>query len=133
MAWGILITAMLLWSSSFVAAKIVLVDFTPEQAVGLRLCLAALISLPWLLTLGRPLLKTLTASHWRWLLLMSFFEPCLYFLAEMNGLVYTSASAASLVTSTMPLWVVIGAWLLLRERINRNTIGGITMPLPVPS
>ena len=92
MAWASLIIAMMLWGSSFVGAKFALQSFTPEQAVGIRLLLGALVTLPWLLTWGRRHLAKMTSEHWKWLLVMSLFEPCLYFLAEMNGLVYTSGS-----------------------------------------
>ena len=81
MAWGALILAMLIWSSSFVGAKFALQSFSPEQAVGLRLWLGAIVSLPWLLIWGRKHLAKMTRTHWKWLLLMSLFEPCLYFLA----------------------------------------------------
>ena len=129
MAWGALIIAMLIWSSSFVASKFVLVDFNPEQAVGIRLLLAAAATLPWLLIWGREPIKRMRAEHWKWLIIMSLFEPCLYFLAEMNGLLYTSASAAGLVTSTLPIWIAIGAWLLLKERLSRNLIIGLGLAL----
>ncbi|MGB0957387.1 MAG: DMT family transporter [Litorivicinus sp.] len=129
MAWAALIMAMLIWSSSFVASKLVLVDFTPEQAVGLRLLLAAAVTLPWLLIWGRAHMRRMTASHWKWLVLMALFEPCLYFLAEMNGLLYTSASAAGLVTSTLPLWIALGAWLLLKEQIGPRLIVGLALAL----
>lgn len=129
MAWGALILAMLIWSSSFVGAKFALQSFSPEQAVGLRLWLGAIVALPWLLTWGRKHLKQMTREHWKWLLLMSLFEPCLYFLAEMNGLVYTSASAAGLVTSTLPIWIAIGAWYFLGERIARNLWIGLGLAL----
>ena len=129
MAWGALILAMLIWSSSFVGAKFALQSFSPEQAVGLRLWLGAIVSLPWLLIWGRKHLAKMTRTHWKWLLLMSLFEPCLYFLAEMNGLVYTSASAAGLVTSTLPIWIAIGAWYWLGERIARNLWIGLILAL----
>ncbi len=129
MAWGALIIAMLLWSSSFIAAKFALQSFSPEHAVGIRLILAAAISLPWLLIWGRQHLRQMRAEHWRWLLLMSLFEPCLYFLAEMNGLLYTSASAAGLVTSTLPIWIALGAWYWLGERVSRPVWGGLGLAL----
>lgn len=129
MAWIALVVAMLLWSSSFVGAKFALESFSPEQAVGLRLLLGGLVALPWLLTLGRKYLKDMRPEHWKWLLVMSLFEPCLYFLAEMNGLVYTSASAASLVTSTLPIWIAIGAWYWLGERMTRAFIAGLVLAL----
>lgn len=129
MAWASLIIAMMLWGSSFVGAKFALQSFTPEQAVGIRLLLGALVTLPWLLTWGRRHLAKMTSEHWKWLLVMSLFEPCLYFLAEMNGLVYTSASAAGLVTSTLPIWIALGAWYWLGEKTTRNLWIGLIMAL----
>lgn len=128
-AWGALIIAMLLWSSSFIGAKFALVSFSPEQAVGLRLLLGAVVTLPWLLIWGRPLLAKMRRRHWKWLLVMSLFEPCLYFLAEMNGLLYTSASAASLVTSTLPIWIALGAWYWLGEQIRMPLWIGLGLAL----
>lgn len=127
MAWAAMVVAMLLWASSFVASKWALEDLSPEQAVGLRLIVAAAVTLPYLLIWGRRHLRSMTASHWKWLLALSLFEPCLYFLAEMNGLLYTSASAASLVTATLPIWVALGAWLVLKEQVSSQMWCGIVL------
>jgi len=117
-AWTALVGAMALWSTSFIAAKWALIDLGPEQAVGLRLWVATALTLPAALLLARRQLASLTRADWKLLCLIAIFEPCLYFLAEMHALLYTSASAAGLVTSTLPLWIAISAWWFLGERLK---------------
>lgn len=117
-AWAALVGAMALWSTSFIAAKWALIDLSPEQAVGLRLWVATALTLPAALLLARRQLERLTREDWKLLCLVAIFEPCLYFLAEMHALLYTSASAAGLVTSTLPLWIAISAWWFLGERLK---------------
>ncbi|SCK12139.1 DMT family transporter [Vogesella sp. LIG4] len=106
--------AMLLWASAFIALKTVFAVFDPVFVLFCRMVIATLCMLPFLL--GRGDRWKYRKGDWKWLLLMGMCEPCLYFLFEANALLRTSASQASMITSTLPLLVAVGAHFLLRER-----------------
>jgi len=53
------------------------------------------------------------------------FEPFAYFLAESHGLTYVSATAGSVVISTIPIFTTLGAWILFRERLKVINYAGV--------
>ncbi len=63
-------------------------------------------------------------GDWKYLLLMSLFEPCFYFIFEAYALVYTTASQAGMITALLPLLVAIAAGILLKEKITPTTLFG---------
>ena len=116
-----LIAAALLWGFSFVATKIALVGFDQYTLVFVRLLTAALFFLTLFIVRGFPRLDGKT--H-RLLLLIAFFEPVLYFLAETAGLSRTTAGKASLLIATIPAVVLVFSRVLLSEKMSaRRGIG----------
>ncbi len=94
----------LLFGASFVGTKIALTDFTPAQLIFLRFSLAAALFYglsPWL---GASKLDT---RGYRSIFLMSLFEPGAYFFLEAAGIQRTLASTASILISTIPLFVLL--------------------------
>ncbi|SFM42410.1 DMT family transporter [Thermodesulforhabdus norvegica] len=116
-----LLLAMILWGSSFVAMKIAVLAYPPFVVVFGRLLVASAF---FYLILSRIKPRRLPREHLKLMLLMSAFEPCLYFICESYALKYTSASLASLIVSTMPLMVGIAAAFFLGEHISLLTIAG---------
>ncbi|MEX2132436.1 MAG: DMT family transporter [Pseudohongiellaceae bacterium] len=109
-----LILAMMLWGSSFVALKVALEELAPMVVIFLRMVIGALGFLaiwPWIRTGFRY-----QSGDWKYLLSMSLFEPCLYFVFEANGLRFTSAGQAGMITAMLPLMVAAAAWFVLDER-----------------
>ncbi len=60
-------------------------------------------------------------------LLLSLFEPFLYFLGESHGLTYVSATVGSVLISTIPVVATLGAWLILKERLKMINYAGIIL------
>ena len=60
----------------------------------------------------------------KYLSLMAFFEPCLYFIFEAEALVHTTASQAGMITALLPVMVAIGAWFWIDEKITKRIILG---------
>jgi drug/metabolite transporter (DMT)-like permease len=58
------------------------------------------------------------------LLIMVFFEPCMYFIFEINALTYTTAGQAGVITSFMPLITAFAAGVFLSEIIKKEMIIG---------
>lgn len=116
-----LLLAMLIWGSSFIALKAALIDTQPYTIIFLRMLIASLI---FILFLKRFFRYKLNRQDIQYLLLLSLFEPALYFILEVNALRFTSASQAGIVTSTMPLITAILAGLILKELITKKVVVG---------
>ncbi|GAB6177584.1 DMT family transporter [Desulfobaculum senezii] len=122
----VLFAAILLWSSSFVAMKVVLQYFDPYVMIFGRLTVASIALAPFY-----KLLRTVRyqPGDWKTLGFMALCEPCLYFVFESNALQYTSASQAGMVTATLPLLVAVTAVPLLGETISRSMMIGFCMAM----
>lgn len=113
--------AMIIWASSFVALKLAFRHFDPLWVIFGRMAVGSVGFL--------CLFPLLRGNDWRrgdlkYLLCMSFCEPCLYFLCEAGALQHTSASQAGMITTMLPLFVAGGAALFLGECITRRTLSG---------
>ncbi|MFO7816965.1 MAG: DMT family transporter [Thermodesulfobacteriota bacterium] len=117
---GLIIT-MFLWGSSFAAFKIAYVTFTPLCAVFFRLVFATL-AFGFLWT--RVKHAGYKRGDWKWLLLMAFFEPCLYFVFEGYALNLTTASQAGMISAVFPLLVALLARGILGEKLTLRTVTG---------
>ncbi|MBI9104805.1 MAG: DMT family transporter [Spirochaetales bacterium] len=120
-----LIMAMVIWGSSFVALKISFRYFHPFFVVFARQLLASIVFLP------------LVWKHFRkihrkdifWLILMAFFEPCIYYIFEAQALTLTSASQAGMITAMLPVLVAIPSAIFLKEKISFRTIIGFSLAI----
>ncbi len=120
----VLLLAMLLWGSSFVAMKFAFTELEPMVVVFGRLIVASLCFLPFIRSFYQLPLKR---SHILPLICMSLCEPCLYFLFEAKALELTSASQASMITTMLPLLVALAAGLFINESINRRVVSGLVL------
>jgi drug/metabolite transporter (DMT)-like permease len=57
-------------------------------------------------------------------MLLTFFEPFLYFIGESKGMVYVPASYGAVIISLIPLITPVFAWFIIREPITRCGIWG---------
>jgi drug/metabolite transporter (DMT)-like permease len=116
-----MLTAMVLWGSSFVAMKISFLELEPLLVILGRLVVASLCFLPFIGSFRKVPVKK---HHIVPMLLMAFCEPCLYFIFEAAALQRTSASQASMITTMLPLLVALAAGFLLKEKVSFRTITG---------
>jgi drug/metabolite transporter (DMT)-like permease len=117
-----LIGAMVLWGSSFIALKIAFRAYDPMVVIFGRLILASFCFLLfWHHLTGGVQYRR---GDWRWLLLMAFCEPCLYFIFEAKAIENTSASQAGMITALLPLMVAVAARFFLRERLHARMMVG---------
>jgi len=117
-----LLTAMILWSTSFVALKSTFTVYEPMFVIFARLFLASIFFMFIIKKLRTKI--TYKKGDYRFLILMALFEPCLYFIFEAKALVYTTASQAGMITSMLPLLVAIAAFFILKERMSYKTVAG---------
>ena len=115
-----LLSAMLLWGSSFVAFKYAVASFHPVVVVFVRLLLAAGLFFVWL-----PSSRRVRVARQDLPLLagMILCEPCLYFVLEGAALKYTTASQAGMVSAVLPALVALASGFLGERPGLRSWVG----------
>lgn len=119
--------AMSIWACSFLFTQEALKSFNPITAVTLRMTMAACF-LGCYGLLSRSLQKV-GRKDIPLFLLAGFAQPFCYFICEAYGLTMVSATVASVVLSTIPLFSPIFAWLIVRERVTFTNLMGIILSL----
>ncbi len=120
-----LLLAMVLWASSFIALKIAFRVYDPMVVIFARMAVASLCFLFFYRWFRNAV--NFRSGDLKWILLMAFCEPCLYFIFEARALIHTSASQAGMITAMLPILVALSAGWLLKERVGRDTwIGSLT-------
>lgn len=118
-----LVSAMVFWGFSFVGTKICLGSLNPITLIVSRLIVS--VTFLVLFTISFGLLKSIKRKDLKWFLLLTLFEPLLYFLGETFGLELVSSTLGSVFISTIPLFVPLAAWLIYREKVSVLTLVGI--------
>ena len=122
------LTSMIIWGSSFVFTKICLQNLDPIALIWLRLFISLFALGPIVSLFYRDAFK----FKWRdlkYVGLLAFFEPFLYFLGENFSLVYLSASLVSVIIATIPIFTTVFALLFFKEKLNIINIIGITVSI----
>ncbi|MGM0620240.1 MAG: DMT family transporter [Bacteroidota bacterium] len=122
LAYGAALGAAFFWSFSFVWFKIAYFAYNPITVVLFRLIISAILILAIGWSLKR--LQKPSKKDFGLFLLMSFFEPYLYFMGESYGLKYVSSTVASVIVATIPLISPIAAWYFYREKVRWMNIVG---------
>lgn len=110
------------WGSATTATKFALEGFGPVTMLFVKLAAAAAVLWAVLLVRGhRP-----TGGTGR-LALLGLFEPTLAYAGLTIGLLYTTASNASLIGATEPALVLILAAIFLKEPLRGRSLLGLTV------
>jgi len=121
-----LLTAIVLWAVSFVATKVALESAPPLVVVSLRLLISAVCFLPWIAATGGT--RGLGGFRvLRELFVLSLFGAGLHYATQTIGLQYTTASNASLYTTTGPITIMLLSALVLGERITLRKAAGVAL------
>ncbi len=115
-SWFLLILANILWATSYVAGKFILQDISVTMLSALRMCLASVFLIPFLLYKRKEIHLT-----WRdvpQLLLLALAGFVINKWLEYGGLALTTASDVALLISSESVFTAAFAWLLLRERFQ---------------
>jgi len=116
-----LIFAMFIWGSSFIALKSAMQDLGEFTVIFFRMLIASLCFIYFI----KDFIKfKFTKLDIKFIVLLAFFEPCLYFIFEAKALLYTSASQAGMITSLMPIITAMAAGYFLKEIITKQLIFG---------
>jgi drug/metabolite transporter (DMT)-like permease len=121
-----LITAMLLWASSFIALKLAFQGYSPMVVIWGRMVIGSACFMFFYRQLRRVEFRRVDLKY---LLFMAVCEPCIYFIFEAKALQLTSASQAGLITAMLPLLVALGARVFLQEIVSRKTLIGFAIAI----
>lgn len=126
-AHALALASIIIWGTTFVSTKILLVNgLTPEAVLFFRFLMAYLAI--W--AIGS---RTLFAKNWKdemLFLAAGVFGGSLYFVSENTALGITLASNVALIVSTAPILTAVLARLFLKGvRLRRNLIGGSLVAL----
>ncbi|RME37484.1 MAG: DMT family transporter [Thermoflexia bacterium] len=91
-----------------------------------RLTLASLILAPVTLATRREELQALSRKDWL-LMAGSGILLAVHFATWISSLAYTSVAASVVLVSTSPLFVGLGSYLLLKERLSRSLVLGLVI------
>lgn len=118
-----IILAMVCFSLSFVWFKVANVSYGPLTIVFFRLVISTLILFVYT-RLSKKLIIP-DKKDFKYLLLLAFCEPFLYFMGESFGLQYISSTVGSVIIATIPLFAPIAGYIFYREKITIRNIAGI--------
>ncbi len=113
----------LFWGYSFTWTTEVLEFFEPTSIIFMRLVIALSLLIPLMLAL-RMRERIKLKSLWQ-LALLGFFQPFLYFIFETYGVKLTTSTLSSVIISTIPLLVPVGAYIAFKEKLTLLNITGI--------
>lgn len=122
-----LLGAMAIWAMSFIWSKMALEVYTPIAVIFLRLIVSTVLIFLFLI-ISRQI-QPIQKGDLKWFILLSVFEPFLYFIGENFGLQLISTTLASVIISTIPLFVPILAFFALKERISVMNVVGIVISI----
>lgn len=117
--------AMVFFSLSFVWFKIANQSYGPLTIILFRLAFSSVVLFFFTRAVKRLVIPD--KKDLKYLLLLAFFEPFLYFMGESYGLQYISSTVAAVIISTIPLVAPIAAYVFYRERITRKNLWGILL------
>lgn len=116
---------MLFWSFSFIWFKMANQVFEPMTIVFFRLVIAISI-LSLYLWITNKYVKIKKEDR-KLFLMLALFEPFIYFIGESYGLTYVSATAGSVLISTIPVVATLGAWIFFKEKLKIINYAGIIL------
>jgi len=123
--WATLLLIGLIWGSSFILMKKGLLIFTDFQVAALRIGLAWIVTMPFIL----PSLRTITGKQWGLLLISGLFGngiPAFLFTAAQTHL---DSSVVGMLNSLVPVLTVMFGALLFRLKVGGGQAIGILLGL----
>ena len=122
--------SMFFWGFSFIWSNQLLKAGMPVFAlVFFRMAIAGAVLL--VATLGVKKLQIPRKRDVGWFLLLALAEPFLYFIGETFGMKLTaSPTLCSIVIATIPIFSMIFAMTIYRERMSKSNMAGIFLTLP---
>ncbi|MFF2393323.1 DMT family transporter [Nocardia sp. NPDC058114] len=125
-AVGAVVTAALLWSSSYAVTKVLLADLGPLSIGAVRFTMAGLL-LAAMVRLDRHRGDRPDAGQRRLLYLCGLLGITVYFVLENVGVDLSTASDAALIVATYPLMTMLLELAVLRVRLPLLRVTGVLL------
>lgn len=123
--WVYLITLSVIWGSSFILMKKVLIGLTPMQLGSLRIVFSAV----FLFVVGFKKIKTIEAKDWKWVILtglLGTFFPVFFFAYAQTEI---DSSVASILNSLVPLNTIIIGYAIFKIMSTKRQVLGVIVGL----
>lgn len=115
----------LMWSSAFTSARIIVEAAPPLSALSLRFLISGLIGIAVAAALGQKI--SLTRKQWMSVLVFGISQNALYLGLNFVAMQWIGAGLASVIASSMPLIVAVLGWLVFRDRLSPLLLGGLAL------
>jgi len=122
-----IILAMTFWSLTYVWYKMVYEAYNPITTVLLRLVLSSIMLIVLMYPLGK--LQKIHFKDLKYFLLVTFFQPFLYFLCESFGVKLVSSTLSAVIISTIPLFSPFATAYFFKEKITKLNFAGIVISI----
>ena len=111
------------WGASFVATKVALIEISPVAVVWLRFGMGILILAGTVY--ARKQLQFPPSKDLVYFALLGFLGITFHQWLQSTGLVTARATTTAWIVATTPIFITILGWLILRERLRWDAVGGI--------
>lgn len=118
-----LVIATILYGTTLTAMKVCLNYYSEIEMITLRMIISTILFLPFFLTVYKNL--KVDKIDYKFILLMTICEPCLYFLFETHALRFTSSGQAGVVSAMEPILIIIFAKIILKEHLPKIAYIGV--------
>lgn len=114
---------MFIWGISYVWSSWVYTLINPTSAIFIRVFISAAFFIILSLIIGK--FQRIERRDIKTFLILGFCDPFGYFLFEGLGIKYSTPATASIIISTIPLFIPIATYFAIKEKITPNNIAGI--------
>ncbi len=123
-----ILLAALFWGLSFISIKVAVATVPPMTLALLRFIVAILLLYPWL-RLSEPSSQLRPEDRGK-IAFTGFIGVTLYFFFQNTGILYTSASEASLIIAGIPVLTLLADVVFCKSPLNLRQCFGIVLSLP---
>ncbi len=113
------------WGASFVALKVLLRELGPATITVVRFAIGLAVLAP--VSAARRQLQAPRPRDLPWLALLGFLGITLHQWLQATGLLSASASVTSWIVASIPVFVALLGWLVLREQLGGWRVAGILL------
>ena len=113
----------IMWSSAFSSARMIVADAPPLTALALRFLLSGLIGVGLARMMGQS--WHLTRAQWCATAVFGICQNALYLGLNFIAMQNIEASLAAIIASTMPLLVALAGWAIFGEKIQPLGLAGL--------
>lgn len=125
--YTVLSLAIVFWGFSFAGTRYSLDYLHPIWLVFFRLCVSVVFLILLMGLSGK--IRKIDKEDRKYFLLLAFIEPFIYFMAETYGIRIVSSLLSSVIISTIPLFVSVAGFLLLKKKAGWQVVVGIVLSM----